>query len=74
MACEIGEEEKCLTCDKDKNICSSCNIGYTLVNGIFIKAVFNTIQVGDNVEFYYSSYPKLEKMIIDGKCVTPTRT
>ena len=79
MACEIGEEEKCLTCDKDKNICSSCNIGYTLVNGIcksdyFIKAVFNTIQVGDNVEFYYSSYPKLEKMIIDGKSVTPTRT
>ena len=78
MTCETGEEEKCLTCDKIKNICKSCNIGYKLVNGFckpdyFIKAVFNTIQVGDKVELYYSSYPKLESMIIDGQSLLPQR-
>ena len=82
ITCETGEEEKCLTCDKIKNACSSCNIGYKLVNGIckpdyFIKAIFNTIQVGVDIELYHSPYsnnPKLEKMIIDGKSITPTKT
>ena len=66
MTCETWEEEKCLTCDKVKNICSSCNIGYKLVNGLckpdyFIKAVFKTIQVGDNVELYNSIIQNLKK-------------
>ena len=77
MACMEGEEEKCLICDKEKNICSSCNIGYKLVNGLckpdfFIKAVFNTFQVGDKVELYHPTYPKLESMIIDGQSIKPT--
>ena len=33
--CETGDEEKCLTCDKDKDECISCNTGYKLVNGKF---------------------------------------
>ena len=67
MTCETGEEEKCLTCDKVKNICSSCNIGYKLVNGtcipffLFYQTFFNTIQVGDNVELYNSIIQNLKK-------------
>ena len=26
--CEIGEEEKCLTCNENKNECKACNIGF----------------------------------------------
>ena len=79
MTCETGEEEKCLTCDKDNNICSSCNIGYKLVNGkcrpdFFIKAIFNTIQVGDKVDLYYPSNAFLESMIVEGKKMSPTKS
>ena len=28
--CQTGPEEKCLTCDRSKDICNSCNIGYYL--------------------------------------------
>ena len=28
--CETGPNEKCLTCDRNKDICNSCNIGYYL--------------------------------------------
>ena len=30
LICETGENEKCLTCDLEKDICSSCNKGYFL--------------------------------------------
>ena len=31
--CEIGEEEKCLECNSSNNECSSCNLGYKLIDG-----------------------------------------
>ena len=77
--CETGEEDKCLTCEGDTNNCGSCNIGYKLVKGkcrpdFFIKAVYETKQVGDNIDLYYYPYQKINRMIIDGKNVTPTRS
>ena len=36
--CEIGEEEKCLSCDSDNITCISCNLGYKLLNG---KCILN---------------------------------
>ena len=32
LPCETGNEEKCLTCDMDHNICETCNNGYFLPN------------------------------------------
>ena len=76
--CETGIEEKCLTCNKTLNKCSSCNIGYKLVNGeckpdFFIKAVYYI-----NVEGYwalfnynnYKSYNSIKRLILDGQDIT----
>ena len=30
--CEEGEKEKCKSCDKEKNVCTSCNPGYYIPN------------------------------------------
>ena len=33
ILCEIGQEEKCLTCVENKKECKTCNIAYKLVEG-----------------------------------------
>ena len=73
--CEIGEEEKCLTCYRGKNECKSCNIGYKLVNGkcktdYTLKITYLSTSVNESVKLIYSIY-RVEKMIIDGIIVTP---
>ena len=37
IPCEIGRNEKCLECDQNNNICSSCNEGYYLPEDDEIK-------------------------------------
>ena len=71
--CEIGEEEKCLTCIENKNESKTCNIGYKLVNGkcktdYFIKVVYFTKQKNDKIEII--NYSDLAFMIIEGKNIT----
>ena len=74
--CEIGSEEKCLTCDNDTLQCKSCNVGYKLVNGLckadfFIKAVYQTNAPGDDINLYYFGINNvLNKMIVDGEEVS----
>ena len=73
-SCEIGEEEKCLTCYEDKLGCKSCNIGYKLVNGTcrpdhLLKAIYKTDADGDTIIKLFGSTSKVNKLIIDGENV-----
>ena len=75
--CETGLEEKCLTCDKILNQCTSCNIGYKLVNGeckqdFFIKATYYISIEGYWELFYYDYHKKhksISQLILDGKII-----
>ena len=76
--CETGDEEKCLTCDENKNECSSCNLGYELKNGKCIlnysfKAIYHTNKENENI-FLFSNFAleNINQMIIDGKEINPT--
>ena len=76
--CETGEEEKCLTCYRDKSECKSCNIGYKLVNGkckvdYTLKITYLSTYENELVTLISSVY-RVEKMIIDGKVITPTKS
>ena len=71
--CDIGPEEKCLTCDSETLDCTSCNIGYKLVDGLckpkfLIKAIYQTTADGDTIKLINSAFISL--MIIDGEEVT----
>jgi hypothetical protein len=74
--CEIGEEDKCLTCDNNK--CSSCNIGYKLLDGkcianYTIKATYNINEDNLSVQIFNSIYNKdFVDMIFDGKHKIPS--
>ena len=68
--CEIGLEEKCLTCNYDKGECNSCNDGYYLKNGkckpdFYIKAIYETKIPGINIKLFDKIDP-IDKVIIDG--------
>ena len=74
--CEIGEEEKCLTCDENKKECKACNIGFKLVEGkcktdYFMKVVYFTKQENDKIEII-NDYSDVAYMFIEGKNITPT--
>ena len=85
--CEIGEEDKCLTCSTIKNECSSCNFRYLLIDGKCIpnysfRAEYKTTYNDENVTLiyylpydFYSRYndSKILEMAVDGKEVTPSR-
>jgi hypothetical protein len=47
IKCQTGDENKCLSCDKELNECTSCNPMFNLKNGICepnysIRAVYQT--------------------------------
>ena len=70
ISCEIGEEDKCLTCVENKNECKTCNIAYKLVEGkckpdFFMKAVYLTKQDDDKIDII-SSYSIVEHIITEG--------
>ena len=56
--CEIGKEEKCLSCDSDNITCTSCNLGYKLLNGKCIlnysfKAVYQTNSENEKISLFF---------------------
>ena len=73
--CEIGEEEKCLECDSTKNICSSCNLGYKLINGECIlnysfKATYYSNSDNKTITLINSSYVKdIIEISLDDKTI-----
>ena len=72
-SCKLGEEENCLSCNEDTLECTSCNIGYKLVNGKcrpdhFIKAIYKTNGDGEIVKLFVSN-SAVNKLIIDGENV-----
>ena len=74
--CEIGEEEKCLTCNENKNECQTCNIGFKLVKGkcktdYFMKVVYFTKQKNDKIEII-NDYSDVAYIFIEGKNITPS--
>jgi surface protein len=74
--CQIGEEDKCLTCDDNK--CSSCNIGYKLIDGkckadYTIKATYHTDKdKKDVLVINYNLLNDIEGMIVNGENVYPS--
>ena len=76
--CEKGDEEKCLSCSDKKGECSSCNPGYILSNGkceqnYSFKAIYYTSSENEKIDLFYSLPSEIEKMIIDGKDVLPSK-
>ena len=78
-SCEIGENEKCLTCDKNKkNLCGNCNFGYKLEKGKCIlyhsfKAIYNTYGKNESIILINKNYlNNIKKLIIDNGEIKPT--
>ena len=74
--CEIGEKEKCMKCDVDKNECIACNEGYRLLNGkcisYSIKAIYNATSINETIYLINKIYFKnITNMIIDGNETKP---
>ena len=68
--CDLGEEEKCLTCVENKKECKTCNIGYKLVEGkckpdFFMKAVYFTKQKDDKIDII-TDYSIVNHIITEG--------
>ena len=76
IECEIGPENTCLTCERDK--CASCNIGYLLIHGkceinYSFKAIYFTSTNNTNIKLINNDYLNtLIEMNIDGKKVSKT--
>ena len=74
--CEKGENEKCLTCEKNK--CGSCNKGYLLINGkcllnFSFKALYKTSNENENINLINKNYLNdIIELIIDGIEITPS--
>ena len=72
IPCEEGNDEKCLTCDREENIWSSCNIGYKLVNGkCKLNYSFKAEYISgnnENIKFInFNENWQIEEMYIDEK-------
>ena len=74
--CETGPEEMCKTCHTKKIECTSCNIGYKLVDGkcrpdFFIKAVYDIQSAGYCDLFNSNRLSSVVRLIVDGKDISP---
>ena len=71
--CEIGEEEKCLTCSGIENECGSCNPSYTLVDGncepyFTFKAKYSILYPNEYVQIIdKSKIPYIKKINVYGE-------
>ena len=71
--CEIGEDDKCLSCSEEINQCSNCNIGYKLENGKCVinysfKATYETFKDIEQINFTKTLSPEMIlDLIIDGE-------
>ena len=74
--CEVGEKEKCMKCDIDKNECIACNEGYRLLNGKCLsysfKAIYNITSIEKPISLINNYFSKnITYMIIDGNETKP---
>jgi hypothetical protein len=74
--CEIGEENKCMICDKSKSKCLKCNPGYKLMDGICIlnysfKAIYYTYRNNETVKLLNNLSSNLIEMYIDENNIQP---
>ena len=71
--CEIGEEEKCLTCNEIEKKCTSCNPSYALVDGkceplFTFKAVYLVLNPLEYVQIIdKSKIPYIKEIYVDGE-------
>lgn len=76
--CQVGENEKCKTCDEIKNMCSSCNSGYNLFNGkckldYSIQSNFYSDKDNQKVNIINSFYIQyIVEMEIDNVIIKPS--
>ena len=73
--CETGEEEKCLSCEENKNECQTCNFGYILENGeclpdYFIKIIYYTRQKEDTIDII-NDISDVKHIYIEGEKIIP---
>ena len=72
--CDIGDEEKCLTCVENKNECKTCNVAYVLKDGkcspdYFLKVEYLTKQKDDKIKII-NDYSIVKYIITEGKKTT----
>ena len=72
QTCVIGTEEKCLTCHETKNLCTSCNLGYILVEGkCLLNYSFRATYLNDSPYekvFLITEFSNfIKKIMIDGE-------
>lgn len=73
--CQIGEGEKCKTCDETEKLCGSCNPSYILINGrcaiydtLSFRAKYYSKTNNEKIQLIYGDNVKyVKKIIIDGK-------
>ena len=74
--CDIGEGNKCLSCDEGINKCSKCNDGYKLVNEECIlnysfKAIYFVDNPNNEINLINLNYKnKIKEILIDGDIKT----
>ena len=72
LACETGNEDKCLKCDNIRNECIECNIGYKLENDKCVlnysfKAIYKQNIINERIKLI--NIGSISQMIVDGRKV-----
>jgi hypothetical protein len=72
--CEIGENDKCLSCEEGKNKCSKCNDEFILENGKCIpnfsfRALYYVDSTSETVILMNKDKNKIKRLVIDGKLI-----
>lgn len=73
LQCEIGLGDKCLACETEKgkeHKCSSCNIGYKLINGQCKKIENSSWEDEDYISYVFPTIGNNEVKIIFNKTLT----
>ena len=71
-ACKIGPEDQCKTCHETENLCTSCNLGYKLENGICklnysFRATYINESPYEKISIIYTFSTYIKAMIVDGE-------
>jgi surface protein len=74
--CDLGEDSKCLTCDKDK--CGSCNYGFVLSEGKCLihysfKASYNTREDNQTIDLINFSTNDIKEIYLDNEIIEPSK-
>ena len=78
--CETGDDEMCKTCDKTRNECSSCNLGYKLLNGKCVvnysfKAIYLSEYSNEKIKIINKLNGDIIEMIVDDTILSePSKT